>query len=307
VNTPRLDAPRTPAPARWAALLLSLAGTTALAAEADRFAAVKVTAVPVAGSVYMLVGAGGNIGLSLGEDGTLIIDDEFAPLAERIQATIDKLGGNRPKLILNTHYHGDHTGSNPFFGHDGTIIAQDNVRARLERDSSFDRAGLPVVTFEQQVHVHFNGEEIDVIHLPAGHTDGDSVVWFKTSRVLHAGDDLFNGHFPFIDLDAGGSVSGYIKNLNTLLTIVPDDVRVIPGHGDLTDKAGLRRNLEMIESTYAAVHQKLAQGMSDEAIVAAGVAPEWKSFNWEFVDEQRWLNTLIADARAARSPNPGRP
>jgi glyoxylase-like metal-dependent hydrolase (beta-lactamase superfamily II) len=277
-------------------VLLCAAATGAVADEADRFAGVAESAVPVADGIYMLVGAGGNIGLSVGEDGTLIVDDQYAPLAQRIQAAIDELGGARPKVVLNTHYHGDHTGSNPFFGREGTIVAHDNVRLRLLHEPDFDPAGLPTLTFDERVHVHFNGDEIEVIHLPAGHTDGDSVVWFTRSNVLHAGDHLFNDRFPYIDLAAGGTVEGYIVNLKTIIAMVPDDVRVIPGHGELTDKAGLERSLAMIQSTFAAVQQALAAGATETDIIAAGVAERWKSFAWQFVSEDAWLRTLVAAA-----------
>jgi cyclase len=215
--------------------LLILLSTTALSISnlwaADRFAGVEVETQTVSGSVHMLTGSGGNIGVSIGSDGTLIIDDQFAPLAEKIQNALTKLGGDRPRLILNTHFHGDHTGSNPSFGSSGAIIAHDNVRVRLATQDGFAPSGLPVVTFAQQLTVHFNGDELALIHLPNGHTDGDSVVWFKQANVIHMGDHFFNGAFPYIDIGSGGSVSGVIRNLEQVIQTVPADIKIIPGHG----------------------------------------------------------------------------
>lgn len=272
-----------------------LMAVTANAGPADRFANVEVTAQPVRGSVYMLTGAGGNIGVSVGADGTLIIDDQFAPLADRIQAALDGLGGGKPRLVLNTHFHGDHTGSNAHFGKSGTIIAHDNVRIRLLDSEGLTRSALPLVTYAEAVSVHFNDEEIQVLHLPAGHTDGDSVVWFRTANVIHLGDHLFVDRFPYIDLGSGGSVDGFIRNLATVLEMVPDDVRVIPGHGPLTDKAAIRRSIEMIRATRKVVRDGLADGLDAEAIVARGLPDAYASFGGGFIDEERWIRILLSD------------
>lgn len=283
-----------------AALVLAggvLAGPVLGAApDEDRFAQVEVKALPVSDNVYMLTGAGGNIGASVGADGTLIIDDQFAPLAERILAALDGIDGAAPKLILNTHFHGDHTGGNPVLGKTGSILAHDNVRARLLTEDDFPSSGLPVVTFSEQISVHFNGDTLEVIHLPAGHTDGDSVVWFKGANVLHTGDLLFNGGFPFIDQDSGGSVPGVIVNLTRLLDMVPDDVKVIPGHGPLTDKSAILATLDMIRETRATVMEGLGSGMSVDEVVEAGLAERWESWGTGFINEERWIRTLAASA-----------
>jgi cyclase len=276
-----------------------LAAPLAAGAEPDRFANVELAAHPVSGNVYMLVGAGGNIGASVGEDGTLIIDDQFAPLAERIATALEGIGGERPKLILNTHFHGDHTGGNPYFGATGTIVAHDNVRARLATQDDFPARGLPVLTFADRVLVHFNGDTIEVIHFPAGHTDGDSVVWFRDANVLHMGDLLFNGMFPFIDIASGGSVEGVIANLGNLIDMVPADVRIIPGHGPLAGKTELMAALDMIRQTRAAVLDALDRGNSVDDIVAAGLDERWASWGTGFINEERWIRTL-ATAPAAR-------
>lgn len=271
---------------------LAAASASAAAAEDDRFADVEIATVPVSGHVHMLIGAGGNIGLSVGDDGTLIVDDQFAPLATRIQAAIDELDGAAPKLVLNTHFHGDHTGGNPVFGARGTIIAHDNVRQRLLLQDDFPGVGLPVLTFADEVRVHFNGDTLRVIHMPAGHTDGDSVVWFERANALHMGDLLFNGTFPFIDLGSGGSVAGVLANLSRVLELVPADIKVIPGHGPLGDADDIRATLEMLRETRAEVTAALGRGMGVDEIVAAGLDPRWSSWGTGFITEERWIRTL---------------
>lgn len=278
-------------------LLCSFALTSQAAAEeADRFAAVQITAQHVGGSVHMLTGAGGNIGVSVGADGTLIIDDQFAPLAERIQTAIDQLGGAQPKLVLNTHFHGDHTGSNAHFGRAGTIIAHDNVRARLLNVENGERYALPLVTFGDRVRIHFNDDEVDFIHLPHGHTDGDSVVWFKNANVIHMGDHLFNGRFPFIDVASGGTVDGFVSNLETVLAMVPEDIRVIPGHGALGSVVTIAESIDMIRATQKIVQEAVAAGRSAEDIAKAGFGDRWSEFGSGFINAERWVQILLAPA-----------
>jgi cyclase len=289
--------PRSPRPTatRYAgSLIVSALLAAAASAAEDRFAGVELVPHEVSGNVYMLIGAGGNIGASVGADGTLIIDDQFAPLAERIAQALEGLGGERPKLILNTHFHGDHTGGNPFFGTTGTIVAHDNVRARLAIQDDYPGSGLPVLTFADRVRVHFNGDTIEVVHFPAGHTDGDSVVWFREANVLHMGDLLFNGMFPFIDLASGGSVEGVIDNLSSIAAMVPDDVRIIPGHGPLATKADLEATLAMIRDTRAAVLSALGSGTSLDEVVTAGLDARWAEWGGGFINEEQWIRTLAA-------------
>ena len=204
------------------AMLASAAGL----AQDDRFANVTIQTVPVAGNISMLIGSGGNIGVSAGEDGILIIDDQYAPLAGRIRAALADLGSDTPKFILNTHFHGDHTGSNANFGATGIIVAHENVRGRLRAMDS-EPPALPVVTYDDDVTIHFNGEDITLIHMPAGHTDTDSVVMFSESNVIHMGDHFFNGAFPFVDLANGGTVQGYLFNLEKGIVM---DCRRHPGN-----------------------------------------------------------------------------
>ncbi|XOV84394.1 MAG: MBL fold metallo-hydrolase [bacterium] len=266
----------------------------AAAAPADRFAAVEITSQHVAGSIHMLQGAGGNIGVSVGVDGTLIVDDQYAPLADRIIAALQALGGDRPKLILNTHYHGDHTGSNPEMGTTGTIVAHDNVRARLLAQEDFPRSGLPLVTFDDDLNLHFNDETIEVIHLPAGHTDGDSIVWFKASNVIHMGDHFFKNRFPYIDIGSGGDVDGFIRNVESVLAQVPADVKVIPGHGSLSTHADLAATIAVVRSTAAAVRAALDNG-TDTADIVADLNQNYPDWGSGFITADRWVQIVQAD------------
>ena len=260
-------------------------------AQDDRFANVTIETVPVAGNISMLIGSGGNIGVSAGDDGILIIDDQYAPLAERIRAALADLGSDSPKFVLNTHFHGDHTGGNANFGATGIIVAHENVRGRLQAMNS-EAVALPVVTFDDDVTVHFNGEDITLIHMPAGHTDTDSVVMFADSNVIHMGDHFFNGAFPFIDLANGGTVQGYLFNLERALSWIADDTRVIPGHGPLASKADLLTFYEVVKDTTTDIRVKKSLGMSKEEIVAEGLDPSLESWGAGFISEQRWIETV---------------
>src|SRR5215510_6038567 len=210
-------------------------------AQRQDFSKVQIKATKVAGNVYMLEGSGGNIGVSVGPDGILIVDDQFAPLAEKIRAALKTLGEGKLKFILNTHWHGDHTGGNVPLGRDAPIIAHDNVRKRLSTEQRLEffkmtvpaspKEALPVITFDQSLSVHFNDEESRVIHFPHGHTDGDSIIFFTKSNVVHMGDDFFAGRFPFVDLDSGGSVHGLTKNVGEIIPKLAAGAKLIPGHG----------------------------------------------------------------------------
>jgi len=278
-----------------AAFQTSALSAAALASQDnDRFANTEVIATPIAGSVYMLVGAGGNIGVSAGTDGVLMIDDQFAGLAEKITKTISGLSDQAPRYVINTHYHGDHTGSNAFFKENkgSTIFAHENVRIRLASDDKVSKAALPVVTYQDGIKFHLNDETIHVFHLSNAHTDGDSVVWFEEPDVLHTGDLFFKDMFPYIDVGAGGSVPGYIASVETLLAKIDDDTKVIPGHGALANKADYQRFVDMIKETYAFVQAKKMAGMSEDDVLAAGLDENWKSWSWAFINEERWIKTL---------------
>jgi glyoxylase-like metal-dependent hydrolase (beta-lactamase superfamily II) len=274
------------------ALIAMVSFAVSAIAQDDRFANVTIETVPVSGGISMLVGSGGNIGVSAGVDGILIIDDQYAPLAGKIKAALAALGSDSPKFLLNTHFHGDHTGGNTEFGAASIIIAHENVRGRLVAENS-PAAALPVVTFDDDVTVHFNGEDITLIHMPAGHTDTDSVVMFEGSNVIHMGDHFFNGAFPFIDLANGGTVQGYLNNLEKALSWISDDTAVIPGHGPLGTKAELLSFYNVIKDTSTVIRVMKSQQKSKEEAVEAGLGDEYASWGQGFINEQRWIETVF--------------
>lgn len=290
----------------FAALCLTTLLSSAHAAEPDRFGNVTIKSSPVGGSVHMLSGAGGNMAVSIGKDGTLLVDDEFAPLAERIQSAIDALGGSAPKIVLNTHFHDDHVGGNALFGERGVIIASERVRYRLLNDAALPRSALPIVTYSDRITVQFNDDEIEVIHLPAGHTDGDAVVWFHNAHVLHTGDLFFNGMFPFIDVENGGSIDGYIADVGKVLEMIPADTRIIPGHGPLASTAELAEFHDMLKATVSNIRARIDKGESVDSIVANGLGPEWASFANGFINEEGWIRIVQAGLRQTPTTNNSR-
>jgi cyclase len=278
--------------------LILLAAAASSFAQQD-FSKIEIKATKVAGNVYMLEGSGGNIGVSVGPDGILIVDDQFAPLADKIKAALKTLGEGKLKFILNTHWHGDHTGGNAVFGPEAPIVAQTNVRKRLQEGMAAPRKvdpapkeALPVITFDQSVSVHFNGEEIRVIHFPHGHTDGDAVIFFTGSNVVHMGDDFFNGMFPFVDLDSGGDVDGYVKNVGEVVAKLPAGAKVIPGHGPLATADDLKRFHRMLVETTGIIRKQIDAGKTLDQMKAEGLPDEWKSWGTGFIKTDRWIETI---------------
>jgi glyoxylase-like metal-dependent hydrolase (beta-lactamase superfamily II) len=266
------------------------------------FSKVEIKATKVAGNVYMLQGAGGNIGVSVGDDGLLIVDDQFAPLADKIRAALKGLADKKLRFILNTHWHGDHTGGNVAFGPEATIIAHDNVRKRLateQKSTVFNsttppspKEALPVITFNDSLSVHFNGEDIRAIHFPHGHTDGDSVIFFSTSNVVHLGDDFFAGRFPFVDLESGGSVEGLVKNIGELIAKIPPTAKLIPGHGPISTLDDLKSYHRMLQQTSEIVRQKIAAGKTLDQVKSEGLPAEWEPWGTGFIKTDRWVETI---------------
>ena len=274
-------------------LLSGISAAATVLAQDDRFANVTIETVSVTGNISMLIGSGGNIGVSAGDDGLLIIDDQYAPLAAKIRAALSQLNPDAPKFLLNTHFHGDHTGGNADFGVASIIIAHENVRGRLVAEDSPSSA-LPVITFDDDVTVHFNGENITLIHMPRGHTDTDSVVMFEDSNVVHMGDHFFNGGFPFVDLANGGTVQGYLSNLERALSWIDDETSVIPGHGPLGSKADLLAFYNVVKDTSTTIRVMQSQGISAEEAVTEGLGDEYESWGQGFINEQRWIETVFA-------------
>lgn len=282
--------------------LLAVCCLLAVQAQAQQdLSGVEIKATNVAENIYMLTGAGGNLGVSVGEDGIILIDDQYAPLSSRIRAALSELSDGQILYVLNTHWHGDHTGGNEFFGEMAPIVSHHNVRKRLAEGSEereiapAPEEALPVLTFGHDLTLHYNGEDIRAIHLPHGHTDGDIAIWFPESNVIHMGDHYFQGRFPFIDLASGGSVRGMIRNVRTVLDMVPPDIRVIPGHGALSDAAGLQEYLTMLEETSAVVSQALAEGKTAEQMKEEKILSKWENLSWNFISTDRFIQTLADD------------
>jgi cyclase len=291
------------------AFVLSLLITSGALAQNTDFSKVEIKVQKVAGTVYMLTGAGGNIGVSVGDDGIVVVDDQFAPLAPKIIQALNGITSKPIKFIINTHYHGDHTGGNEIFGREAPIIAHDNVRTRLAAGTSArgnatppaPKIALPVVTFNDTATVHVNGEDIRAVHFPAGHTDGDSVIFFQQSNVVHMGDDFFNGRFPFIDIENGGSVKGMLADVDKIIATLPDDVKVIPGHGELSDKAGLRAFADMLRGTSGAVEKAIKSGRTLEQMKADKILAQWDDWgkDW-FVNSEGFTEALYKDLTRKR-------
>lgn len=297
---------------RGVLLGLALAVLPASAQQRD-FSKVEVKAQAVAGKVHMLEGAGGNIGVSVGSDGILIVDDQFAPLADKIRAALKGIGEGKLAFVLNTHWHGDHVGGNEIFGKEATIIAHDNVRKRMsggqmlrgEQVQPAPPQALPIVTFGESLSVHFNGEEIKVIHFPQGHTDGDSVIFFTGSNVVHMGDDFFAGRFPFIDRESGGTLAGLTANIEKILSQLPADVKVIPGHGSVSTKADLEAYLGMLKETTAHVRERIGAGKDLKALRAEGLPEKWKEWGSGFINTDLWLQLLYESLTQTKGAGSG--
>lgn len=261
--------------------LSAIAVMTALASPAlaqRDFSKVEIKTTQVTPGIYMLEGAGGNIGLSVGPDGAFVIDDQFAPLSDKILAAIGAVSSQPVKFVLNTHWHGDHTGGNEAFHNKGAIVvAQDNARKRLKEGMKRNTGdtppapedALPVITFSDEVSFYWNGHDIRVRHPAPAHTDGDAIVFFETANVIHSGDVYFNGGYPYIDLDSGGDLDGVIAAQEALLVLIDDDTKIIPGHGALSSKAQLGAYVAMLKDIRARIMALIDQGKSEDGTVKA--------------------------------------
>jgi cyclase len=283
--------------------LLTLGVAAAAIAQQD-FSAVEIKVHKIAGSIYMLEGAGGNIGVSVGEDGIILVDDQYAPLAPKIKAALKGITNKPVRFVLNTHYHGDHTGGNEAFGETAPIIAHSNVRTRLmegtSRTPAAPKGALPVITFDESLSIHLNGETVRAIHFPAGHTDGDAVIYFTKSNVVHMGDNFFSGRFPFIDLDSGGSVRGLAKNIDRIIGELSPDVKLIPGHGPAATLDDLRKYQAMLHESIELVERGIAAGKSLDDLKSEKVLAKYDALSWNFISTDRFITTIHTELTASR-------
>jgi len=288
----------------FATVVLLLANAFVTAQEKD-FSKVQMKVSKVAGNIYMLEGAGGNIGASVGDDGIVIVDDQYAPLADKIQVALKGITDKPVRFVINTHYHEDHTGGNAIFQKNAPVIAHENVRKRLQEGGTAGNGGsvhieakpqpkdaLPIITFDHDVTVHLNGEDIRALHFPAGHTDGDSIIFFPESNVVHMGDDFVTYGFPFIDVDGGGSINGMIDAVEKVIPQLPPDVKVIPGHGPVSNLDDVRAYLKMLKDTRDAVQSALKQGKTLEQMKQEKILDPWKKYSGDFISEDAFLETL---------------
>jgi cyclase len=288
---------------RFTAAALALAVTTSLftipAMAQNNYDKVEIKTEKISPTTYVLFGAGGNIGVSIGDDAVFIIDDQYAPLTPKITAAIKALTDKPVKFVLNTHWHGDHTGGNENFGKAGAlIVAHENVRKRLSSDQFIEymrakvpaapKEALPVVTFTQDVTFHLNGDEINAFHVPKAHTDGDAIVHFKKTNVVHMGDTYFNGFYPFIDLSSGGTAEGVVATADRVLALSDDKTRIIPGHGPMSNKAELKVFRDMLATISGRVSAMMKQGKKLEEIIAAKPTAEF---------DERWGKGFIPPAK----------
>ncbi|MBB1316486.1 MBL fold metallo-hydrolase [Shewanella sp. SR43-4] len=278
--------------------LLALTQTAAMAD--DKFNDVTIKSKKLDNNTYMFIGAGGNIGVSAGSDGILIIDDQYAPLADKITAALNQIQPGAPKYIVNTHYHADHTGGNAHFGEQGTILAHHNVLKRLQTQNKIASSALPVITYGDNISIHFNQDTLEIIHLGPGHTDGDSVVIWQKANIIHMGDLYFKDRFPYIDLDAGGSVTGYRENVSLILDRLDNKTKVIPGHGDLADKNALFKFKHMLDDSINWMRGEIELGNDLASIKKQGVPEKYADWSWEFISADKWIETLYQDLSTQR-------
>ena len=275
----------------------------ALPAAAQNFDQIQINTTQVRGSIYMLEGSGGNIGVSIGDDGTLIVDDQFAPLTGKITAAIAALTEHPVQFVVNSHWHYDHSDGNENFGRAGAIIvAHDNSRTRMMSDQivslsnrlqeSYSEEGLPKITFYRSMRLHYNDNLIDVVHVGPAHTDGDSFVYFRDSNVIHTGDVFVRYGLPFIDNPNGGSINGMIDYVWTIAGLIDDDTIIIPGHGQLSNRDDILDYRAMLVTIRDRIQTLMDQGRSADQIVAANPT---RGYAEPGPGTERWVRAAFDD------------
>lgn len=253
---------------------------------------VVIETVKLSDHVYMLVGGGGNVGVSIGDGGVFVIDDKYAPVTPKILEAIKNLTDKDVTFLANTHHHGDHTGGNANMKNLGaTIIAHDNVRRNLEMDQNeTNKDGLPVITFNDKLSLYINGEKVSIFHVDHAHTDGDAMLYFNDSNVLHTGDVYFNNMYPYIDLNSGGSINGYIEAVKKGLEAINDDTKIIPGHGKVSNKAEYKTFLTMLETLKANILAEIEKGKTEDEVAADTTITktyDGLGFSWAFINSEK--------------------
>jgi cyclase len=274
--------------------LATTIGLTAMAQNKD----VKLSVTDLGSGIYMIEGAGGNVGLSVGDDGAFLIDDQFAHMSEKILAAVAERSDQPLSYVINTHYHGDHTGGNEQMADSGAaIVAHDNVRKRLlESQEQTSEAALPVITFSKAVTFHWNDHEVFISHPLNAHTDGDAVVMFKDANIIHLGDTFFSGRWPYIDLDGGGTVAGYITNLEYYAGEIDADTKVIPGHGPLSNRQDIEEMIAILKDSQQRVLTLKQAGKTEAEIIAAKPLGSYESYDWRFISSEIMIKTFLKDA-----------
>ena len=286
---------------------LATVAVPASALAQNDFSTVEIKAQELAPGVAVLFGAGGNIGVSYGEDGTVLIDDQFAPLTGKIQSAVASLGAQPVKFLINTHWHFDHSGGNENLGKAGAIImAHDNVRVRMAAGATVAgnvvppaaKVALPVITYAEGLKLHLNGEEVRVIHMPAGHTDGDSIIHWTKSNVIHMGDlFMLQISFPFVDVGSGGDVRGFVAAADKVLAIANDQTKIIPGHGAIATKADLQNHRNMIATVIAKVEAAIKAGKTLDQIKASRPADGFGVKADGFITADSFVETVYAQLK----------
>ncbi len=286
-----------------------------IAAEAKKLPDFETT--KVAPGIYMISGvggfSGGNIGLSIGKDGVVMIDDSMPPLLKKMKTAIKTITDKPVDFLINTHIHGDHTGNNASLGEEGIrIVAHENLRTRMLEKSaqmtgkkkSTSKAALPVITFSEAMNFYLNGEDARVFHVGNAHTDGDAVIWFKSANVIHSGDTFFNGMYPYIDLNNGGSINGYISAQKQMLALSNDQTKIIPGHGTLSNKKQLKASLEMLIDSRNLIIDLAIKKLSEDDVVKANPLKKYNDkWSWPFITTEKMTRQLYKSLTTKTKPH----
>lgn len=290
-------------------ILLALLLLSSTLRAQQNFDTVKIRPFQLADNLYMLMGSGGNLAALTGKDGNLIVDDQFAPLSEKIKNAVNALDPGGIKYVINTHLHGDHTGGNENFKRLGaTLMAHDNVRARMMKESvnrqgktvpPRDKDAWPVITFDTRLNVHLNGEDMELVHLDRGHTDGDVIIYFRTANVMHTGDAFVRYGYPFIDLGSGGSFAGFINTLDIIYSLANDNTRIIPGHGAVAKRGDVKALRDKLVDIRDQVVAALKKGTKVEDIPGLGITDKYEAEMGKGFIKGKDFVLLVADQMKA--------